>query len=103
MPKKTEEQVEEQPICREKQFAAVLAHVVQLQEHLLEETGGDPEVLEESHVTVGGDFLADCFDLLIDYALRYEGEIFSDVHDQLIEQYEMMSKAKTGFGSKTVH
>ena len=103
MPKKTEEQVEDQPICREKQFAAVLSHVVQLQEHLFDETGGDPEVLEESHVTVGGDFLADCFDLLIEYALRYEGEIFAGVHDDLIKMYEVQNKCKTGFGSKTVH
>lgn len=94
---------EEKLICREQQFAAVLAHVVQLGEHLIEETGGDQEVLEGSHVTVAGDFLMDCFDLLVEYALRYEGEVFSDLHDQLLEQYRLMSSNKTGFGSKTVH
>lgn len=100
---KKPEDVEEMPICREKQFAAVLAHIVQLNEHLVTETGGDPEVLEGSSVTVGGDFLADCFDLLIEFASRYEGEIFNDLHDQLIDQYEMINRAKCGFGSKTRH
>ena len=103
MPKKTEEVIEDQPICREKQFASVLAHAIQLNEHLLEETGGDMEVLENSHVAVSGDFLSDCFDLLIEYALRYEGEIFAGVHDDLIKMYEVQNKCKTGFGSKTVH
>ena len=94
---------EEDLICREKQFASVLAHVVQLNEHLIEETGGDQETLEGSHVTVSADFLADCFDLLIEYALRYEGEVFSEVHDGLIQMYEAQTKRGAGFGSKTKH
>lgn len=102
MPKKTEEVVEDQPICRDPAFAPVLAHATQMLEHIFEETGGDFDVLEKSHVTLGADFVVDALSLLVEYASRYEPE-FEEIYDDLVQQYQMMHKAKTGFGTKTVH
>lgn len=96
------DETEEAPICRDPAFAKVLAHSVQMAEHIITEVGDDQEALENSHVTLGCDFVLDCFDMLIEYALRYE-EDFRDVHEELLTQYAMMAKRKSGFGSKTVH
>jgi len=103
MPKKTEEVIEDQPICRDPVVSKALSHAVQMCEHILTECGDDPEVLENSHVTVGADFLMDLMEIVIEFALRYEGEDFEGIHDELIMMYEQQAKRKAGFGSKTIH
>lgn len=99
MAKKPEEK-EEPPICRDPAFAPVLAHATQMLEHIFSECS--EENIDNSHVTLGADFVVDALSLLVDYASRYEPE-FEEIYDDLVQQYQMMHKAKTGFGSKTVH
>lgn len=93
----------EPPICRDPVVAKVLAHATQMAEHIMESCGDVPEILEQSTVTVGADFLMDLMDLVLEYGLRYEAEDFEGVHDDLILMYQEQSKRKSGFGAKTVH
>lgn len=94
---------EEKPICADPMFAAILAHATQMSAHILDEVGEDQEALENSNVTLGCDFVLDCLDLIQEYALRYEGEHFADIHEELIMMYQQQAKRKAGFGSKVVH
>lgn len=99
MSKKPEEK-EEPPICRDPSFAPVLAHATQMLEHIFSEV--DENTIEESHVTLGCDFVVDALSLLVEYASRYEPE-FEEIYDDLVLQYDMMQKTKSGFGTKTRH
>lgn len=100
MPKKTEEVIEDQPICRDPSFAPVLAHATQMLEHIFSEV--NENTIEESHVTLGCEFVVDALSLLVEYATRYEPE-FAEIYDDLVLQYDMMQKTKSGFGTKTRH
>lgn len=94
---------EDKPICCDPVVSVVLSHAVQMSEHVFESCGDDQDVLENSTVTVGADFLIDLMDIAIEYAIRYEGEEFEDTYKELVAMYQQQSNRKAGFGSKTKH
>lgn len=98
---KKPEDVEDMPVIMERGFSEMFAHGIQMYEHVLESTGADEEVIENTTVTIGADFLLDLIDYVVMMGCRYEG--MEEYLDELVMMYEVQAKTRSGFGSKTKH